>query len=91
MGRAILLENVPQAFRLPRDPKDEPYVDLAIAAKAAFLVTWNDRHLTYLMRKDTPEGINFCQRFPDVRIVNPIEFVSAIRTEESPPSTTGAS
>jgi len=45
-NKALLLADVPKAFRLPRDPDDEPYTNLAIAADAKFLVTWNDRHLT---------------------------------------------
>jgi putative PIN family toxin of toxin-antitoxin system len=78
-NRATFVANVPKAFRLPRDLDDEPYTDLAIAADAQFLVTWNDRHLTYLMRKDTPEGIEFCNRFPTLRIVDPPTFLNAIR------------
>ena len=64
-----------KSFMLPRDPDDEPYTDLAIATAADFLVTWNDRHLTYLMRKDTPEGIDFCARFPHLKIVDPPTFL----------------
>lgn len=41
--KALVVENVPRVFSLPRDPKDEPYINLAIAAKADFLVTWNNR------------------------------------------------
>lgn len=68
----------PQAITLPRDPKDEPYVDLAVAVDAAYLVTWNERHLTYLMRRDTPEGVDFCSRFPRLRILSPPEFLRAL-------------
>jgi putative PIN family toxin of toxin-antitoxin system len=72
---AQIVQNVPAAFPLPRDKKDEPYVNLAIAAQARYLVTWNDRHLTYLMRQDTPEGRDFCRRFPEIRIVDPPTFI----------------
>ena len=78
-NKALLLAEVPKAFSLPRDPDDEPYTDLAIAAEAKFLVTWNDRHLTYLMRQETPEGVEFCRRFPNVRIVDPPTFLAEIR------------
>jgi len=78
-NRAVLLTNVANMFALPRDPDDEPYTDLAIAADAHFLVTWNDRHLTYLMRQETPDGIEFCRRFPNLRIVDPVEFLAEIR------------
>jgi putative PIN family toxin of toxin-antitoxin system len=78
-NKALLLPNVPKAFALPRDPDDEPYTDLAIAAEAQFLVTWNDRHLTYLMRQETPEGVEFCRRFPTMKIVDPPAFLAEIR------------
>ena len=78
-NKALLLADVPRAFQLPRDPDDESYTDLAIAADAKFLVTWNDRHLTYLMRQETPEGAEFCRRFPNVKIVDPPAFLAEIR------------
>jgi putative PIN family toxin of toxin-antitoxin system len=76
--KSLLVANVPKVISLPRDPDDEPYIDLAVAAEAGFLVTWNERHLTYLMRQDTPEGIEFCRRFPNLRIVDPPAFLRAI-------------
>ena len=78
--RALAVE-VPapaMAFRLPRDPDDEPLINLAIAGAADFLVTWNERHLTYLMRQDTPEGMDFCARYPKLKIVSPPDFLKAI-------------
>jgi predicted nucleic acid-binding protein len=33
-SNSLLLPSVPKAFTLPRDPDDEPYTDLAIAAGA---------------------------------------------------------
>lgn len=83
-NKALLLADVPKAFQLPRDPDDEPYTDLAIAADATFLVTWNDRHLTYLMRQETPEGAEFCRRFPNVKIVDPPTFLAEIRGLATP-------
>lgn len=78
-NKGMLFGNVSHAFALPRDPDDEPYTDLAIAAEAKFLVTWNERHLTYLMRRDTPEGIDFCRKFPNLEIVDPPTFLDEIR------------
>jgi putative PIN family toxin of toxin-antitoxin system len=78
-SKSLLLMDVPNAFSLPRDPDDQPYTDLAIAANAVYLVTWNDRHLTYLMRQDTPEGREFCQRFPNLKITDPPTFLREIR------------
>jgi uncharacterized protein len=78
-NKALLVADVPKMFHLPRDPDDEPYTDLAIAADAQFLVTWNDHHLTYLMRQETPEGAEFCRRFPNIKIVDPPSFLAEIR------------
>jgi putative PIN family toxin of toxin-antitoxin system len=83
-NKALLLADVPKSFQLSRDPDDEPYTDLAIAADAKFLVTWNDRHLTYLMRQETPEGAEFCRRFPNVKIVDPPTFLAEIRRLATP-------
>ena len=60
--KALLVTDVPKSFALPRDADDEPYTDLAITAGASYLVTWNERHLTYLMKQDTTEGKEFCQK-----------------------------
>ena len=66
-------------FKLPRDAKDEPYVDLAIAIEAEYIVTWNERHLTYLMSGDTPEGSDFLLRFPGIVILSPPAFLAVLR------------
>ena len=73
------LPEPPQAFTLPRDPKDEIYTNLAIAGGAEYLVSWNERHLNYLMKRDTPEGKDFCARYPSLKIVTPVEFLEALR------------
>jgi putative PIN family toxin of toxin-antitoxin system len=71
-------------FSLPRDPKDEPLIDLAVAGDADYLVTWNERHLTYLMKQDTVEGRDFCERFPRVRIMSPSDLLKIIDTRLTP-------
>jgi putative PIN family toxin of toxin-antitoxin system len=58
LSRATTLSEVPEAFPLERDPKDERDINLAIASGASYLVTW-DRDLLDLM---DDEG--FCRRFP---------------------------
>ena len=73
---AVNIHDPPPVFALPRDPKDEPFIDLAVAGGGQFIVTWNDRHLTYLMRRDTEEGKEFCKRFPSLRIVSPPELLA---------------
>jgi putative PIN family toxin of toxin-antitoxin system len=70
------------AFALPRDAKDEIYTDLAIEGDAQYLVSWNERHLNYLMKQDTPEGRDFCTRYPDLAIVTPVEFLEVLRASQ---------
>jgi putative PIN family toxin of toxin-antitoxin system len=82
---AELIPEPARDFSLPRDAKDEPYLNLAIAGRAKYLVSWNERHLGYLMRADTPEGREFCARFPGLRIVTPVEFLQAVRASGSTP------
>src|SRR5262249_18924040 len=36
---AKLIDDVPLVFSLPRDPKDEPYLNLAVAGRAKYLVS----------------------------------------------------
>jgi predicted nucleic acid-binding protein len=76
---AVRIPRPASIFALPRDPRDEPFIDLAIAGSAQFIVTWNERHLTYLMKQDTPEGKDFCSRFPNTRIVSPPDFLAVLR------------
>src|SRR5437588_1927327 len=74
--RLAVVVNAPShVLALPRDPKDEPLIDLAVAGRADFLVTWNERHLTYRTKGDTPEGKEFSSRFPNLRIISPPEFL----------------
>lgn len=75
---AVKIAAPPTAFSLPRDSKDEPFIDLAIAGAAQYLVTWNERHLTYLMKQDTPEGKVFCARFPTLLILSPPDFLAKV-------------
>ena len=63
--RAVMLSDVSEAFRLERDPKDERYVNLAVAAGASYLVTW-DRDLLDQMNDD-----GFRRQFPDLTILEP--------------------
>ena len=72
-----LFRSVPTRFELPRDPDDEPYLNLAIEAGAQFLVT-RDRDLLDLMRWDTEEGRSFQSRFRELRILDPVAFLREI-------------
>ena len=76
-----LFRKVSKRFELPRDPDDEPYVNLAIEAGAQFLVT-RDRDLLSLMSWDTEEGRNFQTHFRQLRILDPVAFLQEIETAE---------
>jgi len=70
----MVLDDVPRAFPLARDPDDEPYVNLAIAAGARYLVS-RDRDLLDLMAD--PE---FRARYPDLAILDPVAFLRELAT-----------
>jgi putative PIN family toxin of toxin-antitoxin system len=69
------VEQVPLAYQLARDPDDEPYLNLAIAAKAEFIVS-RDKDMLDLMKDDA-----FVKVYPDLKIVDPPTFVSHVRSE----------
>ena len=58
-----------------RDPKDEPYLNLAIATKTSFIVS-RDNDLLDLMRWDQAEGREFQKRFRFLRVVTPEAFLT---------------
>ena len=68
-----LLANVPIQFRYPRDPNDEPIINLAIVANAAFLVS-RDKDLLGLMQDTT-----FRSTYPKLQIVDPVSFCGTVR------------
>jgi putative PIN family toxin of toxin-antitoxin system len=82
-SKAVLLTAVPHAVALERDPKDEPYVNLALAAKAKYLVS-RDRDLLDLMKDK-----DFRQRHPDLVILDPTAFLEEIGRQERPDPPTG--
>jgi putative PIN family toxin of toxin-antitoxin system len=76
-AKAVSITNVPAEFLFERDPKDEPYVNLAIVAGANYLVS-RDRDLLDLM---TLEGAGhaFRQRYPTLTILDPVAFLQAFK------------
>jgi putative PIN family toxin of toxin-antitoxin system len=71
--RATLIDPIPNRFTYQRDPKDEPYVNLALAIGATYLIS-DDNDLLDLM-KETESGRDFRAQFPDLKIVNPVVFI----------------
>ncbi|MFN0124233.1 MAG: putative toxin-antitoxin system toxin component, PIN family [Blastocatellia bacterium] len=74
LDEGLYVRNVPSHFTYPRDPKDEPYINLAIEVAADFLVS-RDHDLLDLMDWHREEGREFQKRFRALRMVTPEEFL----------------
>jgi putative PIN family toxin of toxin-antitoxin system len=69
---ATLITEVPHRFAYGRDPKDEPYIDLSLAAQARYLVS-RDKDLL-----DLALDTGFRQQFPDLLILSPVALLREI-------------
>lgn len=81
-ARAVMVLETPLVFPLERDPKDEPYINLALDRGAAYLVTW-DQDLLDLMDDGELSGL-----FPELTILNPpglLRRLSPNPIEPTPP------
>lgn len=70
--------DVPTVFTYPRDPKDEPYLNVAISCGATHVVSF-DNDLLDLMKPDNPDGQTLRSHAPDMTILTPPEFLRAVR------------
>lgn len=73
-----LISKVPKKFSYPRDPDDEPYINLAAKTTADFLVS-RDKDLLDLMTGYTIEAKQFRQKFRFLRVVEPLEFLKEMQ------------
>ena len=79
-----IVEMVPEVsnvFSFLRDPKDEPYLNLAIAGRANYLVS-RDKDLLDLRDGSDEESEAFRDKCPHILIVDPVEFLRATRASE---------
>jgi putative PIN family toxin of toxin-antitoxin system len=74
---SISIENVPRVLEYPRDPKDEPYINLAIATHADYL-TSRDKDLLDLMNDR-----DFTTRFPGLRVLDPASLLRELELEQA--------
>lgn len=74
-ARTTIIPDVPEQFVLARDPKDAKWIDLAVAAKARFLVTRDNDLLD--MRTDTAAFAALRAASPSLEILNPGAFAAA--------------
>lgn len=75
--KSVVLTDVPNVYSLPRDPKDEKYLNVAIASNASFLVS---RDLDLLDLMNNPA---FRQQFPGLTILAPVAFLRTIANPSS--------
>lgn len=73
-----IIQQVSNKFKYARDPDDEIYINLAIEAEAAFIVS-RDKDLLDLMNTYTSEAKEFRQRFRPLRVIEPLAFLMEIQ------------
>lgn len=78
---SVLAHPVPKKFSYPRDEDDEPYINLAVAAGADFIIS-RDRDLLDLMTGHTDECKEFRQRFRPLRVIEPAELLRLMEERE---------
>lgn len=78
--RSVGVQEVPHVFTYPRDPKDEPYLNLAIATGASYLVS-RDTDLLDLAEQANPDGLRLRSCAPQLQIVDPAAFLASVRSE----------
>ena len=80
--RGIYLRVVRRWFEYPRDPKDEPFLNLSIEAEADYLIS-RDNDLLDLMSWEKDEGREFQKRFRFLKIISPEVFLRVMEQEQS--------
>ena len=76
--RAVVFPEVPRVFDYERDPKDEPYINLAIAAGASYLVS-RDNDVLGLAKLSNPDGGRLQGHAPHLQILDPVSFLAEVR------------
>jgi predicted nucleic acid-binding protein len=76
--RAVLVPEVPRVFVYERDPKDEPYINLAIKAGPNYLVS-RDTDVLDLAKLSNPDGERLQRHAPHLQILEPVSFLAEAR------------
>ena len=74
---ADTINHIPKRFSYQRDVDDEPYINLAVAANADYLVS-RDKDLLDLMTSYADECKDFRRRFRPLKVIDPVEFLNEI-------------
>ncbi|MFO0969261.1 MAG: putative toxin-antitoxin system toxin component, PIN family [Gemmataceae bacterium] len=70
-----MVDDVPAVYHFPRDPADEPYINLAICTSASYIVS-RDNDLLDLMN-----DLAFRKAHPGIQILDPVAFLKVVRAE----------
>ena len=76
-GCSTLITSVPKVISLSRDPNDEKYLNLAVAANATLIVS-RDNDLLDLMNPNNPDGTAFRAAHPTISILDPAAFLATL-------------
>ena len=80
-SRAILLPDPPGVFDLRSDPDDSVFFNLAIAAAAELLVSFDRRHVLAVGDPSHPQHDELRHLAPGLRILHPAELAAELRDE----------
>ncbi|MEZ5429463.1 MAG: putative toxin-antitoxin system toxin component, PIN family [Pyrinomonadaceae bacterium] len=78
---ATFIPSVPKNFEFSRDPKDEPYINLAAQEEADYIVS-RDKDLLDLMTGYDIESKEFRQKFRPLKIVDTLTFVEIVESSQ---------
>jgi putative PIN family toxin of toxin-antitoxin system len=79
--KAVIIKNVPHVFSYARDPKDEKYINLAVACGANYIVS-RDADLLDLMTNYNIESKEFRQKTRPLRIIEPLELLKIVEEKQ---------
>ena len=72
-AHAVIIEEIQHFHTFERDADDEVFINLALTREAEFLVS-RDKDLLDLQKNES-----FKNEFPDLKILNPAEFLQFVR------------
>jgi predicted nucleic acid-binding protein len=79
---ATALDQIPEVYFHPIDPDDSAYVNLALAAHAELIIS-RDKHLLGLRDVAKPWSKDFRDRFPQLRVLGPDEYLAECAKDAS--------
>lgn len=74
----VFVTDVAAVVTLSRDPRDEKYLNLAVAAGATVVVS-RDKDLLGLMTGTDPDAARFRTEHPGIAILDPATFLRTLR------------